>query len=130
MAPRPPGPRPLGPRLGPPPQLGGAKVPVVHQQFMKVQPKLQEVASRHAKLVARWMHEQFSWRQFLMGWMVLLIASKMVLLALTFPYFTLTSLVSLQVGQASDWGSIPKGSPSIRGTVKRVPGNSETVIQI
>lgn len=97
MAPRPPGPRPLGPRLGPPPQLGGAKVPVVHQQFMKVQPKLREVASRHAKLVARWMHEQFSWRQFLMGWMVLLIASKMVLLALTFPYFTLTSLVSLQI---------------------------------
>merc|ERR1719491_2444276 len=87
MVPRPPGPRPLGPRplgprlgprLGPPPQLRG-------------------VASRHAKLVARWMHEQFSWRQFLMGWMVLLIASKVVLLALTFPYFTLTSLVSLQI---------------------------------
>ena len=32
-----------------------------------------------------------------MGWMVVLIASKMVLLALTFPFFTLTSLVSLQV---------------------------------
>merc|ERR1719356_2311119 len=32
-----------------------------------------------------------------MGWMVMLIASKMVLLALTFPFFTLTSLVSLQI---------------------------------
>merc|ERR1712083_1096219 len=32
-----------------------------------------------------------------MGWMVVLIASKMVLLALTFPFFTLTSLVSLQI---------------------------------
>merc|ERR1712051_84368 len=31
------------------------------------------------------------------GWMMVLIASKMVLLALTFPFFTLTSLVSLQI---------------------------------
>merc|ERR1711972_787490 len=43
------------------------------------------------------LHNQFSWKQFLMGWMVVLIASKMVLLALTFPFFTLTSLVSLQI---------------------------------
>jgi hypothetical protein len=73
-------------------------VPVVQQRLAtKVQPKVQEAAARHAKLVARWLHTQFSWRQFLMSWMVLLIASKMVLLALTFQFFTLTSLVSLQV---------------------------------
>lgn len=86
------------PRLGPPPQLAGLKVPVVQQRLAtKVQPKVQEAAARHAKLVARWLHTQFSWRQFLMSWMVLLIASKMVLLALTFQFFTLTSLVSLQI---------------------------------
>merc|ERR1711972_1261829 len=43
------------------------------------------------------LHNQFSWKQFLMMRMVVLIASKMVLLALTFPFFTLTSLVSLQI---------------------------------
>merc|ERR1739844_647576 len=58
---------------------------------------MRELASRHVKLVAKWLHTQFSWKQFLMGWMVVLIASKMVLLALTFPFFTLTSLVSLQI---------------------------------
>ena len=96
MAPRP---KQGPPRLGPPPQLmGGMKVPVVQQQFArKVQPKMRELASRHVKLVAKWLHTQFSWKQFLMGWMVVLIVSKMVLLALTFPFFTLTSLVSLQV---------------------------------
>merc|ERR1712117_520862 len=68
------------------------------QQFArKVQPKMRELASRHVKLIAKWLHNQFSWKQFLMGWMVVLIASKMVLLALTFPFFTLTSLVSLQI---------------------------------
>jgi len=78
--------------------MGGMKVPVVQQQFArKVQPKMRELASRHVKLIAKWLHNQFSWKQFLMGWMVVLIASKMVLLALTFPFFTLTSLVSLQI---------------------------------
>lgn len=78
--------------------MGGLKVPVVQQQFArKVQPKMRELASRHVKLIAKWLHNQFSWKQFLMGWMVVLIASKMVLLALTFPFFTLTSLVSLQI---------------------------------
>ena len=82
--------------------MGGLKVPVVQQQFArKVQPKMRELASRHVKLIAKWLHNQFSWKQFLMGWMVVLIASKMVLLALTFPFFTLTSLVSLQVSVAS-----------------------------
>jgi len=96
MAPRP---KQGPPRLGPPSQLmGGMKVPVVQQQFArKVQPKMRELASRHVKLIAKWLHNQFSWKQFLMGWMVVLIASKMVLLALTFPFFTLTSLVSLQI---------------------------------
>merc|ERR1711944_254691 len=74
--------------------MGGMKVPVVQQFARKVQPKMRELASRHVKLIAKWLHNQFSWKQFLMGWMVVLIASKMVLLALTFPFFTLTSLVT------------------------------------
>jgi hypothetical protein len=86
------------PRLGPPAQLSTMKIPVVQQQFVrKVQPKLREAASSHIKLLARWFHTQFCWRQFLLGWMVLLIASKMVLLALTYQYFTLSSLLSLQI---------------------------------
>ena len=86
-------------RLGPPPTLNSIKIPVVHQHLVsKVQPKLREVASRHIKLLATWFHTQFSWKQFLMSWMVLLVASKMVLLALTYRYFSLTSLLSLQVG--------------------------------
>lgn len=94
-------PGPLGgpPRatLGPPPQLGSLKVPIVQQKFAKkVQPKLREVVTRHIKLLAKWFHTEFSWKQFLMSWMVILIASKMVLLALTFKYFTLSSLLSLQ----------------------------------
>ena len=83
-------------RLGPPPQLCSMKLP--QQQLVgKVEPKLRQLASKHAKLVARWLHTSCSWKQVLMTWMVMLIASKMVLLALTAQFFTLTSLVSLQV---------------------------------
>ena len=90
--------KPTPHRLGPPPQLNSLKVPVVHQKFAKkVQPKLQEVVSRHIKILAKWFHTQFSWKKFLMSWMVLLIASKMVLLMLTYQFFTMTSLVSLEV---------------------------------
>ena len=90
--------KPTPHRLGPPPQLNSLKVSVVHQKFAKkVQPKLQEVVSRHIKILAKWFHTQFSWKKFLMSWMVLLIASKMVLLMLTYQFFTLTSLVSLEV---------------------------------
>ena len=86
------------PRLGPPPPLNTIKVPVVQQQLAsKVQPKLRQLASKHAKLLASWLHSSFSWKQFLMSWMVVLVASKMVLLALTYMFFTTTSLVSLQV---------------------------------
>jgi hypothetical protein len=90
--------KPTPHRLGPPPQLGSSKIPVVHQKFTKkVQPKLKEVLSRHIKILAKWFHTTFSWKKFLMSWMVLLIASKMVLLMLTYQFFTLTSLVSLQI---------------------------------
>jgi len=95
MAPKP---KPTPHCLGPPPQLLAMKVPTVQQRLAsKVQPKLMEVVSRHVKLLAKWFHTQFSWKKFLMSWMVVLIASKMMLLMLTYNYFTLTSLVSLQI---------------------------------
>ena len=96
MAPKP---KPSPHRLGPPPQLNSLKIPVVQQRFAKqVQPKLREVVPRHIKILAKWFHTQFSWKKFLLFWMVMLIASKMVLLMLTFEFFSLTSLVSLEVG--------------------------------
>ena len=95
MAPKP---KPSPNRLGPPPQLNSLKIPVVHQKFAKkMQPKMREVVSRHIKILAKWFHTQFSWKKFLLFWMVLLIASKMVLLMLTYQFFSLTSLVSLEV---------------------------------
>merc|ERR1719245_1772208 len=51
----------------------------------------------HVKILAKWFHTQFSWKKFLLFWMVMLIASKMVLLMLTFEFFSLTSLVSLEI---------------------------------
>ena len=96
MAPKP---KPSPNRLGPPPQLNSLKIPVVHQKFAKkMQPKMREVVSRHIKILAKWFHTQFSWKKFLLFWMVMLIASKMVLLMLTYEFFSLTSLVSLEVG--------------------------------
>ena len=95
MAPKP---KPNPNRLGPPPQLNSLKIPVVHQKFAKkMQPKMREVVTRHIKILAKWFHTQFSWKKFLLFWMVLLIASKMVLLMLTYQFFSLTSLVSLEV---------------------------------
>merc|ERR1712107_368436 len=70
MAPKP---KPNPNRLGPPPQLNSLKIP------------------------AKWFHTQFSWKKFLLFWMVMLIASKMVLLMLTYQFFSLTSLVSLEI---------------------------------
>eukprot|EP00493_Phyllostaurus_siculus_P003581 UN03596 len=83
MAPKP---KPNPNRLGPPPQLNSLKMfPVVHQKFAKkMQPKMREVVTRHIKILAKWFHTQFSWKKFLLFWMVLLIASKMVLLMLTY----------------------------------------------
>ena len=101
MAPKP---KPNPNRLGPPPQLNSLKIPVVQQQFTKkVQPKLREVVSRHIKILAKWFHMEFSWKKFLLSWMVLLIASKMVLLMLTYEFFTMTSLVSLEVSFESNF---------------------------
>jgi len=95
MAPKP---KPNPNRLGPPPQLNSLKIPVVQQRFAKkVQPKLREVITRHIKILAKWFHTQFSWKKFLLFWMVMLIASKMVLLMLTYQFFSLTSLVSLEI---------------------------------
>ena len=100
MAPKP---KPNPNRLGPPPQLNSLKIPVVQQRFAKkVQPKLREVITRHIKILAKWFHTQFSWKKFLLFWMVMLIASKMVLLMLTYQFFSLTSLVSLEVSNTTD----------------------------
>merc|ERR1711997_1247859 len=53
--------------------------------------------SKQAKMIARWLHENLTWKKILMTWMVVLVASKMVLLMLTFEYFSLTALISLQI---------------------------------
>merc|ERR1711894_725810 len=47
-------------------------------------------------MLAKWAHEKMTWKKILMSWMVILVASKMVLLMLTYKFFTLTSLISLQ----------------------------------
>ncbi len=97
MAPKP---KPVPSRLGPPPQLSQLQnqrqPPTLMQR--KFQPKMREIAGRQAKLIARWLHANLTWKKVLMSWMVLLVASKMVLLMLTYEYFTLTALISLQVG--------------------------------
>ena len=103
MAPKP---KAVPSRLGPPPQLSQVyrnKVPMVEQRHQqhhqgKFQPKMREVLSRQAKLIARWLSANLTWKKILMSWMVLLVASKMVLLVLTYQFFTLTALISLQVG--------------------------------
>ena len=93
-----PKPKSVPSRLGPPPQLAQlSRIPMVAQQ-QKFQPKMKEIMGRQAKVLARWVHENLTWKKILMSWMVLLVASKMVLLMLTYEYFTLTSLISLQVG--------------------------------
>jgi len=86
-------------RLGPPPQLNSLKhIPVVQQKFAnKVQPKLREVLMTHVKILSRWFHNNVSWKKILLSWMVILIASKMVLLMLTNQFFTMMSLVSLEI---------------------------------
>ena len=101
-----PKPKPVPKRLGPPPQLMNSglgfkgdmfsKIPMVQQQ-RKLQPKMHEIMSKQAKMIARWLHENLTWKKILMTWMVVLVASKMVLLMLTYEYFSLTALISLQV---------------------------------
>ena len=98
-----PKPKAVPSRLGPPPQLSQIyrnKVPMVEQQqrHHKFQPKMREVLARQAKLIAKWLRANLTWKKILMSWMVLLVASKMVLLVLTYQFFTLTALISLQVG--------------------------------
>jgi len=58
---------------------------------------MREIVSRQVKVLAKWLHETFSWKKLLMLWMVVLVASKMVLLMLTYEFFSLTALISLQV---------------------------------
>lgn len=92
-----PKPKSIPSRLGPPPQLAQlSRIPMVKQQ-QKFQPKMQEIASRQIKILARWVHQTLTWKKILMSWMVILVASKMVLLMLTYQFFSLTSLISLQV---------------------------------
>merc|ERR1712038_2186349 len=50
--------------------------------------------SKQAKMIARWLHENLTWKKILMTWMVVLVASKMVLLMLTYEYFCLTVIDS------------------------------------
>jgi len=102
-----PKPKPVPKRLGPPPQLmlNGqnlkgdslfSRIPMVQQQ-KKLQPKMNEIMSKQVKMIARWLHDYLTWKKILMSWMVILVASKMVLLMLTYEYFSLTALISLQV---------------------------------
>ena len=92
MAPKP---KPVPPRLGPPPQLSQYRVPTVQQK--RIEPKMREILGRQGKLVAKWVHLHMTWKKILLSWMVLLAASKMVLLMLTYEFFTMTALISLQV---------------------------------
>ena len=87
-------------RLGPPPQLAAQlnKIPIVQQQE-KFKPKMREILSKQAKMIAKWAHEKMTWKKILMSWMVILVASKMILLMLTYKYFTMTRLISLQVSR-------------------------------
>merc|ERR1719511_109191 len=64
---------------------------------MKLQPKMNEIMSKQVKMIARWLHDYLTWKKILMSWMVILVASKMVLLMLTYEYFSLTALISLQI---------------------------------
>ena len=96
MAPKP---KSVPSRLGPPPQLSNYRVPIVAQKQRKFEPKMREVFGRQAKMLARWVHANLTWKRILMTWMVLLVASKMVLLMLTYQYFTMAALISLQVRQ-------------------------------
>ena len=102
-----PKPKSVPPRLVPPPQLSqlNNRIPMVQQQQQKgkFQPKMREVFGRQAKLIARWIHANLTWKKILMSWMVVLVASKMVLLMLTYQYFTMTALISLQVGQLMNY---------------------------
>lgn len=94
-----PKPKSVPPRLVPPPQLSQlSRIPMVQQQQKKFQPKMMEIFGRQAKLIARWIHANLTWKKILMSWMVVLVASKMILLMLTYQYFTMTALISLQVG--------------------------------
>merc|ERR1712158_50195 len=53
--------------------------------------------SKQVKMIARWLHDYLTWKKILISWMVVLVASKMVLLMLTYQYFSLTALISLQI---------------------------------
>jgi len=77
----------------------GKHAPMVSQQkgAGRLQPKLKEAVGKRAKMVAKFVHENLTWKKILMSWMVLLVASKMVLLMLTYEFFSLTALISLQI---------------------------------
>ena len=98
-----PKPKSVPPRLVPPPQLVNQLAAAQHKKSSnhhKIQPKMRQVFGRQAKLLARWIRVNFSLKRALLSWMVLLVASKMVLLVLTYQFFTLTAIISLQVRRA------------------------------
>ena len=101
-----PKPKSVPPRLVPPPQLRNYYSSAPAGKF---QPKMREVLGRQAKLIARFLHANLTWKKILMSWMVLLVASKMVLLMLTYRFFTMTALLSRPFsGKLTDtWGRIP-----------------------
>lgn len=63
----------------------------------KVKPKMKEVFHQHIKILAKYLHTQVCWKKILILWAVLIIASKMAMIAFTCKYFSSTSLVSLEV---------------------------------
>lgn len=92
-----PKPKSVPSRLGPPPQLAQLnRIPIINQQ-QKFEPKMREIFGKQAKILARWVHQTLTWKKILMSWMVILVASKMVLLMLTYEFFSLTALISLQI---------------------------------
>ncbi len=92
-----PKPKSVPPRLGPPPQLSQLSQQLKLQaeeqrrQQKRLQPKMREVLARQAKMLARWANTGLTWKRILMSWMVLLV--------LTYQFFSLTALISLQVGR-------------------------------
>merc|ERR1712086_850154 len=76
-------------------------------------------------MIAKWAHEKMTWKKLLMSWMVILVASKMVLLMLTYKYFTMTRLISLQV--SSIFKDKPVHFQGLLGFQKSMKTRSEKV---
>ena len=96
-------PKNVPPILGPPHQLaalGLGKMSLVHQEE-RLLPKMGKLLAKNAKMLAQVTREKMSLKKVLMCWMVVLVASKMLLLLLTYKFFSSTSLISLQVNNVA-----------------------------